>query len=145
MGLRFAGYRAGIPGAPMLLLTAAALAAETAALCLVIVLNVIDSATGRASTVSAAIAFIVFEAIVAAGVAWIASGIVRLRPWTRTPAVMSQVFTVLIAFWLLEAHRYYWGVPALVLAVAGLAGLLTPASMRALARRDEVLSPSRRR
>jgi hypothetical protein len=120
----------------MLLTAAVAQAAEAAGLCLVIVLNVIDSAAGNAWTASNAIGFIAFEAVVAVGVAWIASGIARVRPWSRTPAVMTQVFTAIIAIWLLEAHRYAGGVPALLLAIAGLAGLLAPSSLRALARRD---------
>ncbi len=107
----------------MLFLAVGALAAEALGLCAVVVLNVIDSASGRAWTTSNAIAFIVFEAMVAVGLAWIASGIVRVRPWSRTPAAMAQVFTALIAVWLLEAHRYGWGLPALLVAIAGLAGL----------------------
>ena len=67
-------------------------------------------------------------------VAWIASGIARVRPWSRTPAVMTQVFTILIALWLLEAHRYGWGIPALLFAIAALAGLFAPTSLRALTR-----------
>ena len=121
---------------PMLLTAAAAQAAEALALCLVIVLNVIDSASGNTWTASNAIAQIVFEAVVAAGVAWIAAGIARRRPWSRTPAVLTQVFTIMIAVWLLQAHRYAWGVPALLVAIAGLAGLLAPSSWRALARQD---------
>ena len=79
-------------------------------------------------------AFIVVEIIVAAGVAAVAAGIARVRPWSRTPAVLVQLFTILIAVWLLQAHRYGWGIPALLLAVAGLAGLFAPASLRALTR-----------
>jgi hypothetical protein len=120
--------------APMLRVAAAALAAEAVGLCVAIVLNVIDSASGHSWTTSNAIGFIAIEAIVAIGVAWIASGLVRVQPWTRTPAVMTQVFAVMIAIWLLEAHRYDWGVPTLLLAIAGLAGLLMPASLRALMR-----------
>jgi hypothetical protein len=58
----------------MLLLAAAVQAAEAASLCVVVVLNLIDSVSGRAWTTSNAIAFIVLEAIIAVGVAWIASG-----------------------------------------------------------------------
>ena len=47
---------------------------------------------------------------------------------------MTQVFTALIAIWLLEAHRYAWGAPALLAAVAGCAGLFAPATLRALTR-----------
>jgi hypothetical protein len=120
--------------APMLLTATVAQAAEAAGLCVVIVLNVIDAASGDAWTTSNAIGLIVVQAVVAAGLAWIASGIARRRPWSRTPAVMTQLLTIVIAIWLLEAHRYAWGVPALLVAIAGLAGLLTPSSLRALAR-----------
>jgi hypothetical protein len=47
---------------------------------------------------------------------------------------MTQVLTGVIAVYLLQAHRFDWGVPALLLALAGLAGLLAPPSLRALSR-----------
>jgi hypothetical protein len=120
---------------PMLRAAAAAQAVEAVGLCVAIVLNVIDSASGNDLTASNAIGFIVVEAIVAIGVAWIAAGLVRVQPWSRTPAVMTQVLTAAIGVWLLQAGRYEWGVPALLLAIAGLAGLFTPSSLRALTRR----------
>jgi hypothetical protein len=135
---RLPGGRPLVPpaarGTPMLLVAAVAQAAEAAGLFVAVILNVIDSASGRAGTASNAIGFIVLEAVVAVGVAWIASGIVRVRPWSRTPAVMTQVLTAVIAVALIEAHRYGWGIPALLLAIAGLAGLLTPSTLRALSR-----------
>ena len=120
---------------PLLLMAAVAQGLEALGLCVVVVANLIDSASGQAYRSSSAIALIVMELIVAAGVAWIASGIARVLPWSRTPAVMTQVITAMIAVWLLEANRFWWGVPALLLVVAGLAGLFAPASLRALTRR----------
>src|ERR1700677_727849 len=118
----------------LLLLGAAALGLEAAGLLVVIVSNLIDLADGHDYQKSGAIAIIVIEVIVAIGVAAIAAGVVRLQPWTRTPAVMTQVFTLIIAVWLLEADRVAWGLPALVIALAGLAGLFAPASLRKLSR-----------
>lgn len=129
MGMRFAGH---VPDARMLVLASAAVAAEAAALCAVIVLNVIDSATGRAWTASNAIAFIVLEAVAAIGMALVALGIYRIRPWSRTPAVMIQLLAGIVGIWLIQAGRLGWGIPAVLLAVAGLAGLFAPASLRAL-------------
>jgi hypothetical protein len=120
--------------APMLQVAAAALALQAVGLCVAIIANIIDAASGKTSTGSNAVGFIVLEAIVAVGVACLAFGVARVRPWSRTPAVIVQVFAALIAFWLLEAHRYDWGIPALLLAIAGLAGLFAPASLRALNR-----------
>jgi hypothetical protein len=119
----------------MLRVATAAQAAEAAGLCVAVILNVIGVASGESWTTSNAIGFIVVEVIVAIGVALIAVGIARVRPWSRTPAALTQVFTVMIAIWLLEAHRYAWGVPALLLAIAGCVGLFAPTSLRALARR----------
>jgi hypothetical protein len=134
MGMRSAD---GVPRttAPMLRIAAAALAAEAVGLCVAVVFNAVDSASGNSWTTSNAIAFIVLEIIVAIGVAWLASGVARARPWSRTPAVMVQLLTVVIAIWLLQAHRYPWGVPALLIAATGFAGLLAPSSFRALTRR----------
>jgi len=133
MGMRSAEGAQGT-SPPMLRVASAAQAVEAVGLCVVIVLNVIEAISGNTWTASNATAQIVFEAVVAAGVAWIAAAIARRRPWSRTPAVLTQVFTAMIAIWLLEAHRYAWGVPALLLAIAGLAGLFAPSSWRALAR-----------
>jgi hypothetical protein len=126
------GNTAGRP--PLLLLAAGATGLEAVGLCVVVVAQVIDSASGRSWRSSNAIALIVVELIVAAGVAAIALAIARLLPWSRTPAVMTQVFAGFIASWLLEAHRFWWGVPPLLLMIAGLVGLLAPTSLRALAR-----------
>jgi hypothetical protein len=134
MGMRSAeGAQGTTP--PMLRVAAAAQAVEAVGLCVAIAANVIDSASGNDLTASNAIGFIVVEAIVAFGEAWIGSGLARVRPWSRTPAVMTQVLTAVIGVWLLQAGRFEWGVPALLLAIAGLAGLFTPSSLRALTRR----------
>jgi len=121
-------------GTPMLRLAAAAQAAEAAGLCVAAVFNLVDWASGRAWTTGNAAGLTVTELIIAAGLAWIAAGLYRARPWSRTPAVMTQLFTLLIGVWLLQAHRYGWGLPAVALAVAGFAGLFAPASLRALNR-----------
>ena len=49
----------------------------------------------------------------AAGLAAIAVGLARARPWSRIPAVMTQVFVVIAGISLLDGHRPEWGVPAL--------------------------------
>jgi hypothetical protein len=129
MGMRSA------TGSPNLLwLAAAAQGLEAAALLVVVALNLGDLAGGRTYQKSNAIAIIGIEFVVAVGLAVVAAGIVRLRPWSRTPAVMTQVFAIIIGIVLIQAHRFGWGFPALVFAIAGLAGLFAPASFRALSR-----------
>jgi hypothetical protein len=124
------------PGRPVPLAVAAgAQAAEAALLGVAVVFSAVATATpGVSYRESSGVAFTVLEFIVAAGLAWIAVGVARLRPWSRTPAVMTQLCTGVVGIWLLQAHRLDWGVPAAVLAIAGLAGLLAPASLKALNR-----------
>ena len=119
----------------MLLVAAGAQAAEAVLLLVAAVLSAVDAAAGQSYQRSSGVALIAGEFIFVAGLAWIASGLARVRPWSRTPAVMTQVFTGVVAIYLLQAHRFDWGVIALLVALAGLAGLLTPASFRALNRR----------
>jgi hypothetical protein len=132
MGMRYGMSREGVPG-PLLLATVVQ-AAEAAGLAVAGVLTAIDTADGRSSQVSSGIALTLLVFIVVAGLAWIAVGLARVRPWSRTPAVLTQVLTGVVAIYLLQAHRFDWGVPALLLALAGLAGLLAPPSLRALNR-----------
>ena len=77
------------------------------------VLTAADAASGKSYKASSGIALTLLEFIVVAGLAWIASGIARVRPWSRTPAVMTQLLTGVIAIYLLQAHRFDWGIPAL--------------------------------
>jgi cytochrome bd-type quinol oxidase subunit 2 len=119
---------------PLLTLAAAVLAVEAVGLCVAAVLTAADTAAGRSSQASSGVALTVLEFILIAGLAWIASGVARVRPWSRTPAVMIQAFTAVVAIYLLQAHRFDWGVPALLFAAAGAAALLAPVSWRALTR-----------
>ena len=101
---------------------------------MVVAVNLSDLAGGQPDRTSNAVAFIGVEVIVAIGLAAIAAGIWRVRPWSRTPAMMTQVFAVIIGIVLIQAGRLGWGLPALVFAAAGLAGLFAPTSFRALSR-----------
>jgi hypothetical protein len=127
-------YAAGAP--PMLRLAAAAQALEAAGLVAAAGFQVAEVASGHAYQKSSGIGLAVLEVIMAALLAWIASAIARMRPWGRTPGVMTQICVALLALVLLQGGQYAWGVPALVLAVFGLAGLFHPASLRALRRPD---------
>jgi hypothetical protein len=46
--------------------------------------------------------------------------------------VLTQLFTGIVGIYLVQGGRYGWGIPALLLAVAGIALLLSPPSTRAL-------------
>ena len=122
-----------------LLVAAAAQAIEAVGLCVAGVFAAVSTADGRSYQVASGIAITLVAFGAAAGLAAIAAGLARARPWSRTPAVMTQLFVVIGGITLLDGNRPEWGVPALLLAVACVVGLLTPASLRALNR-----PPSRR-
>jgi hypothetical protein len=126
------GMRSATDSLNLLWLAAAAQGLEAVGLLVVAAVNVSDLAGGQTDQKSNAIAFIGVEVIVAIGLAAIAAGIARVRPWSRTPAVMTQVFAVIIGIVLIEAGRLGWGLPALAFAAAGLAGLFAPTSLRKL-------------
>jgi hypothetical protein len=61
-------------------------------------------------------------------------GVAKAKPWSRTPAVMAQLFVGAAGIYLLDGHRYDWGVPALLVAAVCLVGIFAPSSLRALNR-----------
>ena len=135
------GVRSATGSPNLLWLAAAAQGLEAAGLLVAAAVNLGDLAGAQTDQTSNAVAFIVIEVIVAIGVAAIAAGIARVRPWSRTPAVMTQVLTFIIGIVLIQADRLGWGLPALVFAVAGLAGLFAPTSFRKLHRPGGTTSP----
>ena len=92
----------------------------------------VDAASGQSYHVNSGIALTVIGVLAAASLAWIARGLAQARRWSRTPAVLTQLFVGIVGIYLLEGHRLDWGVPLVVLAALGFAGLLAPPSMRAL-------------
>ncbi len=119
----------------MLRVAAVVQALEAVALCVVAVAQIVETASGHSYEASNGVALAVMEFITVALIAAIAGAIARVRPWSRTPAVMTQLVFGVIAIILLQAHRIDWGVPALILVIVGLAALFSPASLKALSRR----------
>src|SRR5450755_14993 len=130
------------PRPSALLLATAAEGIEAAMLLFAAVLTATDTASGRSYQRSSGIALtlIAFGAVIV--VALIAVGIYRVRRWTRTRALLTQLFVGTTGVYLLEGHRLDWGLPALLVALAGFTGLLVPPSWRALAI-DPASSPGR--
>ncbi len=113
---------------------AAALALEALGLAVAAVLAVINTVNGHAYQLGGGIAATLIAFATASGLGGIAVCLATARPWTRIPTVLTQLFVIIAGITLLQGHRLEWGVPALALAVTCLAGLLTPASLRALNR-----------
>jgi ABC-type uncharacterized transport system permease subunit len=115
-------------------LAAAAQGTEAAGMCVAAAFSALSTADGKSYQVASGVALTLIALGLAAVFAAFAAGLVRAKPWTRTPVVMTQVFVGVAGIYLLDGHRLDWGVPALLLAAACLAGLFTPASLRALNR-----------
>jgi hypothetical protein len=113
---------------------AAAQVAEAVGLCVAGAFAAVSTADGRSYQLGAGITLTLIAFGTAAGLVTIAVGLARARPWSRIPAAMTQLFVIIAGLTLLNGHRPEWGVPALVLAGLCLAGMFTPASLRALNR-----------
>jgi len=107
-------------------------AAESVIVLAATVLAGVDAASGQSYHVNSGIALTVIGAASAAALAWIALGLARARRWSRTPALLTQLFVGIVGIYLLQGHRLDWGLASVVLAVLGFATLLAPPSMRAL-------------
>ncbi len=122
-----------MPHSPPTLRGAAVIqAAESVIVLAATVLAGVDAASGRSYHVNSGIALTVIGAGAAAALAWVALGLARARRWSRTPALLTQLFVGIVGIYLLQGHRLVWGVPSVVLAALGFAALLSPPSLRAL-------------
>ena len=92
----------------------------------------IEAAQGKSYQSSSGIALAAIGAGTAIVLALVALGLARVRRWSRTPALLTQVFVGIVGIYLVLGDRYWFGGPALALAVAGLVLLLVPPSLRAL-------------
>jgi hypothetical protein len=118
---------------PALRVAAGVEAAEAAVVLVAAVLAGIATAAGRSYQLSSGIAITVIGVACAAALATVAAGLARGRRWSRTPALLTQLFVGIVGIYLIQGQRLDWGVPSVVLAAAGFAVLLAPASLRALA------------
>jgi hypothetical protein len=122
---------------PATLRTAAVVqAAESAVVLVATILVGIDTAAGRSYHQNSGIALTVIGVAAAAALALVAAGLARARRWSRTPALLTQLFFGIVGIYLVQGHRLDWGVASIVLAVAGFAALLAPPSLRALAAQE---------
>ena len=122
-----------MPQTPPTLRAAAVIqAAESVLVLAATVLAGVDAASGQSYHVSSGIALTVIGVAAVAGLALVAAGLARARRWSRTPALLTQLFAGIVGIYLLQGHRLDWGLALLVLAVLGFAALLSPPSLRAL-------------
>ena len=107
-------------------------AAEAAGVLAAAVYAGVAAAQGKSYQSSSGIALTIIGAGTAVALALIAMGLARVRRWSRTPAMLTQLFVGIVGIYLVQGHRYWLGIAAIALAVGGLALMLMPPSLRAL-------------
>ncbi len=107
-------------------------AAESVVVLTATILAGLDTAAGQSYQTNSGIALTVIGAASVAALALVAVGLARVRRWSRTPALLTQLFVGVVGIYLLQGHRLEWGVPSVALAALGFAALLSPPSLRAL-------------
>lgn len=107
-------------------------AAESVIVLTATILAGLDTAGGQSYQASSGIALTAIGAASVAALAAVAVGLARVRRWSRTPALLTQLFVGIVGIYLLQGHRLEWGVPSVALAALGFAALLSPPSLRAL-------------
>jgi hypothetical protein len=98
----------------------------------------VDALTGESYHRASGVAITLIGIATAMGLAYVARGLNTGRRWSRTPAMLTQLFIGIVAIYLIQAPRLVWGIPAIALAVAGFGALLAPSSI-------ELLTPGRAR
>lgn len=83
---------------------------------------------GRAEL--AGVIFLVFGL----GIAWAARGLGHLQPWARTPALLTQLMLLGVAYWLRQGGMTLGAAAALVVGLGGAVLLFLPSSHRVLSR-----------
>lgn len=118
---------------PITLRCAAAVEAVQALMVLAAsIFAVVGTAAGRSYQLASGVALSLIGIGCAVVLGLVAVGLARARRWSRTPALLTQLFVGIVGIYLVQGHRLDWGVPSVALAVAGLAALLAPPSLRAL-------------
>jgi hypothetical protein len=98
----------------------------------------VDALTGESYHRASGIAITLIGIATAVALAYVARGLNRGRRWSRTPAMLTQLFAGIVAIYLIQAPRLNWGIPAIILAIVGFGALLAPGSI-------ELLTPGRTR
>ncbi len=91
-----------------------------------------DAITGKAYEHASGIAITVIGIATAVALAYVARGLSSGRRWSRTPAMLTQLFTGIVGIYLIQAPRLDWGIPAIALAIGGFGALFAPASIKVL-------------
>lgn len=92
----------------------------------------VNTLLGRATDLTFAIPLVVFAFAGAGIIGYVAWGLYSLRDWARTPVVLTQIFALVIAYYLGTSAQYALSAGVAVTAVAALVLVLAPPTTAAL-------------
>lgn len=92
----------------------------------------VESAVGRPADRLGAIALAIGGVLVGAGMIAIGLALWRTRRWGRSPAVLTQIFALIIAVSMLQSGQYPIGVALVAAAVVGGIALFSGPTIHAL-------------
>ncbi len=107
-------------------------AVEATGVLLASILAGIATGSGKSYHLASGIAITLIGIGTAIALGLVARGLLAGRRWTRTPTMLTQLFTGIVGIYLVQSARYDWGIPALLLTISGVAMLLAPASVKLL-------------
>ncbi|MBC6459287.1 hypothetical protein [Actinomadura sp. HBU206391] len=125
-------------GRPITLTAAAAIEAAQGLIALGFGLYVgWEAIVGKPLDPASAIGVTLFAFLAAGGMLAVARGLLRADRWSRSPAVLTQLFALPVSVSMLQGDQYALGVPLIVLAVAALVLVLCKPSNDALVHEEE--------
>ncbi|WP_283134041.1 hypothetical protein [Rhizohabitans arisaemae] len=92
----------------------------------------VQTVIGKPEDVTSSIALAVFGLGAGAALLWVAKGLLDALRWSRSPAIVTQIFALPVSISLIQAGAYLWGVPLVLVAVAGLVAMFSPPTTNAL-------------
>ena len=107
-------------------------ALEAAGILVAALMAGVDALTGKSYHRASGVAITLIGIATALALGYVARGLNGGRRWARTPAMLTQLFAGIFSIYLLQAPRLDWGIPGIILAVAGFGALLAPASLKLL-------------
>lgn len=117
-----------------LLLAVAAQVLEAVGLLVAAIVTTVNTVSGGSYRQSSGIALTFLAYLAAIAVALVAYGLYRASLWSRTPALLTQLFVGTTGVYLLEDHHLAYGLPALLVAIIGFLGICLPPSWQTLSR-----------
>ncbi len=108
------------------------MALQALGLAVVAAFYLVEVAVASADDVVRAVVTALLAGLAAAGLALVARALLRARTWARSPALVTNLILVPVAWGLLQGGRWYVGVPLGALALLVIVLLFTPATGAAL-------------